>query len=119
MAEGQVLFTLDYERFNEILSQQNWFNLQHEFGTAGVSLSHSFLIWKGKSGNTWLLADFETKKTYDIKRVIERVAESIERIAESEELAKVEISGPSNQEEQPIELTDTSSLSTLNLRVGS
>ena len=48
MAEGRWLFSLDYDRFNEILNQQNWFNLQHEFETAGISLSQNFLIWRGK-----------------------------------------------------------------------
>ena len=97
MAEGQLLFTLDYEQFNKILSQQNWFNLQHEFGMAGVSLSHSFLIWAGESGNTWLIADFETKKTYEIER---------KRVPGSEEPATVEISESLSQEEQVIGLME-------------
>ena len=104
MAEQQSLFTLNYEQFSEILSQQNWFNLQHEFETAGNSLSQSFLIWKAETGSTWMLADFETKKTYDI----EREAKPAETATETEpaETARVEILGPSSQEEQLIELTD-------------
>ena len=99
MAEGQSLFTLDYEQFNEILSHQNWFNLQHEFERAGTSLSQSFLIWKGESGSTWLLADFDAKKTYDI---------DTKKAASTDSQATVEILEQSNQEEQLIELTDTS-----------
>ena len=104
MAERQLLFTLNYEQFNEILSQQNWFNLQDEFEAVGNSLSQSFLIWREETGNTWLLADFETKKTYDI----EREAKPAETATETEpaETARVEILGPSSQEEQLIELTD-------------
>lgn len=105
MAEGQLLFTLDYEQFNEILSHQNWFNLQHEFERAGTPLSQSFLIWIGESGNTWLLADFETKKTYDIEREAEPAEPATE--AEPEKTARVEISEPSSQEEQLVELTDS------------
>ena len=96
MAEGRWLFSLDYDRFNEILNQQNWFNLQHEFETAGISLSQNFLIWRGEAGDTWLLADFKTKRTYDLKRNV--------KLTEGE--TTVEISGPSSQEEQLIELTD-------------
>ena len=95
MAEGQLLFSLDYKQFNQILSQQNWFNLQHEFKMADTPLSQSFLIWKGESGNTWLLVDFETKKTYDIESQVE-----------PDEPAVAEISMPSSQEEQLIELTN-------------
>lgn len=104
MTERQSLFSLDYEQFNAILNQQNWFNLQYEFERAGTSLSQSFLIWTGETGNTWLLADFETKKTYDI----EMEAEPTQTTAgtESAEPARVEISEPSSQEEQLIELTD-------------
>ena len=98
MAEGQFLFTLEYKQFSEILNRQNWFNLQHEFGTAGVPLSHSFLIWEEESGNAWLLADFETKKTYDIEK---------KRVKGVEESETVDISGPSDQEEQLIGLTYT------------
>ena len=101
MAERQLLFTPNYERFNQILSQQNWFNLQSEFEAAGHSLSQSFLIWTGETGNTWLLADFETGKTYDI----EREAEPTQPATEAEP-ARVEISESSSQEEQLIGLTD-------------
>ncbi len=106
MTERQLLFTLDYEQFNEILSHQNWFNLQQEFERAGTSLSQSFLIWSGESGSTWLLADFDAKKTYDIETEAE--AEAPTGTTEPEKSIKVEISGPSSQEKQLIELTDTS-----------
>ena len=68
MAEGQVLFSLDQERFQEACKPP-WFNLQHEFNTKGVTLSQSLLVWQEESGRTWLLTDFENKKTYDIKMV--------------------------------------------------
>lgn len=97
MTDEKNVFTLSYERFNEFLSNQHWFNLQHEFEKAGYPLSQSFLIWRGETGSTWVLADFETKKTYDIKRVVEPNKPGTET-----EPAKVEISGPSSQEEQLI-----------------
>lgn len=92
MTERQLLFTLDYEQFNEILSHQNWFNLQQEFERAGTSLSQNFLIWRGESGSTWLLADFDTKKTYDIETETE--AEAPAGTTEREKSIRVEISGP-------------------------
>ena len=104
MAEGQLLFTLEYKQFSEILNRQNWFNLQHEFGTAGVPLSHSFLIWEEEPENAWLLADFETKKTYDIEK---------KRVKGVEESETVDISGPSDQEEQLIGLRDPEAIFSL------
>lgn len=106
MTERQLLFTLDYEQFNEILSHQNWFNLQQEFERAGTSLSQSFLIWRGESGSTWLLVDFDTKKAYDLETEAE--AEAPAGTTEPEKSIRVEISGPSSQEKQLIELADTS-----------
>lgn len=66
MNERHLSSTWDYEQFNEILSQENWFQLQHEFELRGASLSQSFLIWEEDS-YTWLLADFDTQKAYEIK----------------------------------------------------
>ena len=104
MAEGQLLFTLEYEKFVEIVNGENWFNLQHEFRIAGGSLSHSFLIWQEESGNAWLLADFETKKTYDFEMEAEPTQTATG--TEPAEPARIEISGPASQEEQLIGLTD-------------
>ena len=72
MAEGQMLFSLDSERFRAALSSlssryPNGFSLQQEFKIKGVPLSQSLLIWSGESGHTWLLADFENKRAYDIE----------------------------------------------------
>ena len=66
MAEGQMLFSLDLERFREVCKPP-WFNLQHEFNTEGVPLSQSLLVWSEESGNTQLLADFKNEKAYEIK----------------------------------------------------
>ena len=67
MAEGQILFSLDPERFQEVVDQHKWFDLQDEFKTRGVSLSQSLLIWEEESRSTWFLTDLENKKTYDIQ----------------------------------------------------
>ena len=101
MAEGQLSFTLEYEKFVEIVNQENWFNLQHEFRIAGGSLSHSFLIWQEESGNTWLLVDFETTKTYGIET---------KKAAATDSQATVEILEQSSQEEQLISLKDPKSI---------
>ena len=67
MAEGQFLFTLDYEQFTENWSQEILFKLQQEFNTkTNFSLSQSLLISQ-ETTDYWLLADFENQKTYDIK----------------------------------------------------
>jgi hypothetical protein len=97
MADGHLLFSLEYEKFVEIMNGENWFNFQHEFRIAGGSLSHSFLIWQEESGNTWLLADFETTKTYSIET---------KKAAATDSQATVEILEQSNQEEQLIGLKD-------------
>ena len=68
MAEGQMLFTLDYERFNEIRQQSNLFKLHEEFDRRNVSLSQSLLISQETQNTYWLLVDFENKKTYDIRK---------------------------------------------------
>ena len=94
MNEGKIQFILDYEQFNEILSQENWFKLRHEFEMKGDFLSQSFLIWQGKSSYTWLLADFETEKTYDIKGNVETEKpdrlEVLESSTQREQLIKPE-----------------------------
>ena len=69
MAENKRLFNLDLARFNEIWDPPNCFNLQHEFRTNSVPLSNGLLTWPEESGDKWLIADFENKKTYDIKMV--------------------------------------------------
>ena len=102
MAEGQMLFSLDSERFRAALSQlssSNSFNLQHEFKTKGSSLSQSLLTWQGESGNTWLLADFENKKTYDI-----------EVVGDTVENQRVVVSEQSTEAEQPFTLTNTETI---------
>ena len=99
MAERQIQFNLDWERFQTALSQlssSNSFNLQHEFKTKGSSLSQSLLTWQGESGNTWLLADFENKKTYDI-----------EVVGDTVENQRVVVSEQSSEEQQPFTLTGT------------
>ncbi len=95
MNERKMLFTLDYEQFNEAVSQQNLYNLQNEFKTQQEFLSQSLLIWKDESEPTWILADFGTEKTYDIARV-----------TESDEPPIVQIWEPSSQTEQLSDLKD-------------
>lgn len=90
MAERNMLFSLNYEQFAEILSYESWFNLQREFKMKQVSLSQSLLIWTGESGSTWLLADFGGKTTYDIERKTGAEGNVIVEIWES-----------ASQEEQP------------------
>ena len=96
MAEGKILFSLDAEKFqialNLLISRQpNCFNLQNEFKTKGVSLSQSLLIWTGESGQTWLLADFNNKKAYDIEEGNDAAGNQI-----------VEVSERSSETEQPV-----------------
>ena len=104
MAEGQILFSLDSERFRVALnslssSYPNSFSLQQEFKTKRVSLSQSLLIWRGESGQTWLLADFENKKTYDI-----------EEVGDTAENQRTEVSEQSAEAEQPFTLTNTETI---------
>ena len=82
MAEGQMLFSLDLTRFQEI-RKHPWFNLQHEFNTKGVPLSQSLLVWSEESGNTQLLADFKNEKAYEIK-IGSQTVEVSERSSEAE-----------------------------------
>ena len=100
MAEGQILFSLDSERFQAAWgslssSYPNGFSLQQEFKIKGVPLSQSLLIWREESGHTWLLADFENKKSYDI-----------EEIEDTDGNRRVEVSEQSTETEQPVTLTD-------------
>ena len=104
MAEGQILFNLNLERFRTALrslssNNDNGYNLQSEFKKKGISLSQSLLIWQGESGNTWLLADFENEKAYNIEEVDNKVENGIAGIWEL-----------SNEVEQPVSLTDTNSI---------
>ena len=93
MAEEKMLFSMDYERFNEILSRKSWFNLQEEFHTRPIPFSQSFLLWVEESRKKWFLVDFETNKTYNI-----------EQKTGAEESSIVEIWELSNQEEQSTDL---------------
>ena len=95
MADRQLLFTLDYAQFNEILSHESWFNLQEEFRKRSIPFSQSFLIWEEERRKRWLLADFETNKTYDI-----------EQKTEAEEPPMVEIWELSSQEKRLTDLND-------------
>ena len=92
MAEGKMPFSLDLARFQEVWNPPG-FNLQHEFKTKEVSLSQSLLIWEKESGKTWLLADFENKKTYDI-----------ERADDTEENQTVKVRERPSEAEQPVTL---------------
>ena len=68
MQGERILFTLNYERFQRILSQSNWFKLQQEFKN---SLSESFLIWREVEeggSDRWLLMDLERHSSYSISR---------------------------------------------------
>ena len=69
MAEGQLLFTLDFDRFDGIRRQNDLFELQEEFiNTRNTPLSQSLLISQETEGIYWLLVDFESRKTYDIRK---------------------------------------------------
>ena len=105
MTEGQMLFSLGSERFRTILSllsssYPNSFSLQHEFKTRGVQLSQSLLIWSGESGQTWLLADFEHKKAYNIEEIEEHTTGT----------RTVEVSEQSSGEAPPFTLTDNETI---------
>ena len=67
MAERKKLFSFELNSIREIFDRRHWFNLIEEFNTRGFSLSQSLLIWEGTSANTWLIADFENRITYDIE----------------------------------------------------
>ena len=101
MAEGQIEFD-DWKQFQtdlDQLSSSNGFKLQHEFNTKDILLSQSLLIWSEESGNTWLLADFENKKTYDIEVVGNTVEDQ-----------RVVVSEQSTEAEQPFALTNTETI---------
>lgn len=95
MNDRKIILTLDYDQFNAMVSQQNLYNLRHEFKMREVALSPSLLVWKDESEPKWLLADFETKNSYDL-----------ERKTEAEKSPIVEVWEPSNQIEQLIDLKD-------------
>ena len=80
MAEGQFLFHLDYTEFYEVWSQKNLSKLQQKFDTSPVNLSESLLISEETEGTYWLLADFENKKSYDIKRESDTTVEISEGV---------------------------------------
>ena len=101
------MFTLDQQRFREILSQNNWFKLQHEFKSKKNPLSQSLLIWEEESGKMWLLADFENQKTYHIQNGQD--AES-NPITDAEGNRMLQVSELSDQDEQPITLKDTEAI---------
>ena len=76
MAEGQFLFTLDYEQFTEDWSQEILFKLQQEFDTkTNISLSRSLLISPETKGIYWLLIDFGNQRTYDIRKEDDTIVE--------------------------------------------
>ena len=103
MQEEHILFRLDEQKFQNILSEKNWFKLQHEFKTKKNPLSQSLLIWDEESGSIWLLADFGNQKTYRIQ--IEQNANSNpERDADSNPM--MQVSAVSNQNEQLVNLKD-------------
>ena len=63
--ERKILFSLNYNRFQRILDERNWFKLQQEFKDP---LSESFLIWREveEGSERWLLVDFRRHSTYSI-----------------------------------------------------
>ena len=64
----KILFSLNYNRFQRILDERNWFKLQQEFKNP---LSESFLIWREveeADSERWLLVDFRRHSTYSINR---------------------------------------------------
>ena len=95
MAEGEMRFSLDIENFRGTLGRDNLFNLHHEFKIKKAPLSQSLLVWREESGNTWLLADFENKKIYDIDEVDDTAGNRTVIVQEQ-----------SSDVEQPFTLTD-------------
>ncbi|MCY4568669.1 MAG: hypothetical protein OXD49_10220 [Candidatus Poribacteria bacterium] len=74
MQGERILFTLNYERFQRILGESNWFKLQQEFKNP---LSESFLIWREvEEGGSerWLLVDLGRHSSYSINRRDEKGA---------------------------------------------
>ena len=66
--EREILFSLNYNRFQRILDEKNWFKLKQEFKNP---LSESFLIWtevEEGGSQRWLLVDFRRHSTYSINR---------------------------------------------------
>ena len=73
MAENKDLFSLGIERFQEVWDPPNFINLQHEFKIRNVPLSQSLLTWS--EDDVEVLADFDNRKTYEIKRLTTQVWE--------------------------------------------
>ena len=96
MAERQIQFNLDRVRFEEVVDQHKWFDLQYEFKIREVSLSQSLLIWEEEFRSRWLLTDLENKKTYDI-----RLGE------DSDQQPTMMVREQASEAEQPFALTDT------------
>ena len=69
--EREILLSLDLSKFQRILSRRTWFKLQQEFEAQHNPLSQSYLIWTDPSGQQWMLADFDNKKTYYIDSLSE------------------------------------------------
>ena len=107
MQERHTLFTLDQQRFREILSQENWFKLQHEFKSKKNPLSQSLLIWNEESEKTWLLADFENQKTFHIQNGQDAAGNPI---TDAEGNPILQVSELSDQDDQPITLKDTEAI---------
>ena len=82
MQERNTQFSLDLEKFRDILSQQNWFKLQHDFRTKRVQLSQSLLIWNEEPGSTWSLVDFGNQKTYHIAHRQDTAGTSIVQVSD-------------------------------------
>ncbi len=59
MAEGQFLFTLDYEQFMENWGESILRYLKEEFDRSKISLSRSLLLSTETENSYWLLVDFE------------------------------------------------------------
>ncbi|MDE0014703.1 MAG: hypothetical protein OXU51_00845 [Candidatus Poribacteria bacterium] len=107
MQERHTLFTLDQQRFHNILSEENWFKLQHEFKTKKNPLSQSLLIWDEEPGKTWLLADFGNQKTYHIQN---GQAEEENLITDAESNPVTHVSELSDLDNQPVTLKDTETI---------
>ena len=94
--EREILFSLNYNRFQRILDERNWFKLQQEFKN---QLSESFLIWRDvEEGGSerWLLVDLRRHSTYSINRHDEEG----ELITDEDGIQLVHVSEFPNLEEQ-------------------
>ena len=100
MPERKKLFSFELNRIREIFDRRHWFNLIEEFNTRGFSLSQSLLLWEGTSANTWLIADFENRITYDIEHESDT----------AEKLILAEVWERPNETEQFFTITDTGTI---------